>query len=87
MTKRFNATQINAELFWKFSKFLSENKKYANLTNDDRVAYMLIKDRYRYSLSNIGSIKIKTSMFISLLKNYDNFYTLEKTKLPALKID
>ena len=50
--QRYNATQINAELFWKFPKFLSENKKYADLSNDDRVAYMLIKDRYRYSLSN-----------------------------------
>lgn len=52
MAKRFSSTQINSELFWKFPKFLSENKKYAELSNDDRVAYMLIKDRYRYSLSN-----------------------------------
>lgn len=44
--------QINAELFWKFPKFLLENKKYEKLSNDARVAYMLIKDRYRYSLSN-----------------------------------
>lgn len=50
--QRYSSTQINSELFWKFPKFLSENKKYADLSNDDRVAYMLIKDRYRYSLSN-----------------------------------
>lgn len=50
--KRYSATQINAELFWKFPKFLLENKKYETLSNDARVAYMLIKDRYRYSLSN-----------------------------------
>ena len=50
--KRYSATQINAELFWKFPKFLIENKKYEKLSNDARVAYMLIKDRYRYSLSN-----------------------------------
>lgn len=50
--QKYSATQINSELFWKFPKFLSENKKYADLSNDDRVAYMLIKDRYRYSLSN-----------------------------------
>ncbi|QNQ82914.1 replication initiator protein A (plasmid) [Lactobacillus sp. PV037] len=50
--KRYSATQINAELFWKFPKFLLENQKYENLSNDARVAYMLIKDRYRYSLSN-----------------------------------
>lgn len=50
--KRYSAMQINAELFWKFPKFLLENKKYEKLSNDARVAYMLIKDRYRYSLSN-----------------------------------
>lgn len=50
--QRYSSTQINSEIFWKFPKFLSENKKYADLSNDDRVAYMLIKDRYRYSLSN-----------------------------------
>ena len=50
--QRYSSTQINSELFWKFPKFLSENKNYADLSNDDRVAYMLIKDRYRYSLSN-----------------------------------
>ena len=50
--QRYSATQLNSELFWKFPKFLSENRKYADLTNDDRVAYMLIKDRYRYSLSH-----------------------------------
>lgn len=50
--KRYSATQINAELFWKFPKFLLENKKYEKLSNDARVAYMLIKDRYRYLLSN-----------------------------------
>ena len=42
--KRYSATQINAELFWKFPKFLLENKKYETLSNDARVAYMLIKD-------------------------------------------
>ncbi|MEL4236853.1 replication initiator protein A, partial [Lactobacillus amylovorus] len=50
--QRYRSTQINSELFWKFPKFLSEHKKYADLSNDDRVAYMRIKDRYRYSLSN-----------------------------------
>lgn len=49
---RISATQVNAELFWKFPKFLLENDKYDDLSNDARVAYMLIKDRYKYSLSN-----------------------------------
>ena len=50
--KRYSATQLNSELFWQFPKFLSVNKKYVDLSNDDRIAYVLIKDRYRYSLSN-----------------------------------
>ena len=71
MQKRYSATQINAELFWKFPKFLSENKKYAGLSNDDRVAYMLIKDRYRYSLSNHW-IDEKNNVFV--------YFTIEDLK-------
>ena len=71
MQKRYSATQINAELFWKFPKFLSENKKYADLSNDDRVAYMLIKDRYRYSLSNHW-IDEKNNVFV--------YFTIEDIK-------
>ena len=44
--------QVQSELFWKFPKFLLENKKYASLTNDDRVAYIIIRDRFRYSQAN-----------------------------------
>ena len=69
--QRYNATQINAELFWKFPKFLSENKKYADLSNDDRVAYMLIKDRYRYSLSNHW-VDEKNNVFV--------YFTIEDLK-------
>lgn len=50
-TLYFSATQIQSELFWKFPKFLLENPKYRDLSNDDRVAYMLIRDRLKYSLS------------------------------------
>ena len=52
-------------------QFLSENKKYANLTNDDRVAYMLIKDRYRYSLSN---------NWIDKDKNVYVYFTIEELR-------
>lgn len=69
--QKYNATQINAELFWKFPKFLSENKKYADLSNDDRVAYMLIKDRYRYSLSN-NWVDEKNNVFV--------YFTIEDLK-------
>lgn len=48
----YNADQLGAEVFAKFPLFLLHNKKYAKLTNDDRVAYMVIKDRMKLSLSN-----------------------------------
>ena len=85
MTKRFNATQINAELFWKFPKFLSENKKYANLTNDDRVAYMLIKDRYRYSLSNNWIDKDKNVYVYFTIEELRQLLHVGKNKVTRVK--
>ena len=85
MTKRFNATQINAELFWKFPKFLSENKKYANLTNDDRVAYMLIKDRYRYSLSNNWIDKDKNVYVYFTIEELRQLLHIGKNKVTRVK--
>ena len=75
--RRYSATQINAELFWKFPKFLSINKKYVGLTNDDRMAYMLIKDRYRYSLSN---------NWIDKDKNVYVYFTIDDLKELAYRI-
>ena len=69
--QRYSSTQINSEIFWKFPKFLSENKKYADLSNDDRVAYMLIKDRYRLSLSN-NWVDEKGDVYV--------YYTIEELK-------
>ena len=85
MTKRFNATQINAELFWKFPKFLSENKKYADLTNDDRVAYMLIKDRYRYSLSNNWIDKDKNVYVYFTIEELRQLLHVGKNKVTRVK--
>ncbi|WP_254261703.1 replication initiator protein A [Lactobacillus helveticus] len=85
MTKRFNATQINAELFWKFPKFLSENKKYANLTKDDRVAYMLIKDRYRYSLSNNWIDKDKNVYVYFTIEELRQLLHVGKNKVTRVK--
>lgn len=50
--QRITADQLYNELFWKFPKFLLTNEKYKSLNNNDRVGYMLIRDRLRYSLSN-----------------------------------
>lgn len=43
---------LQGELFWKTPKFLLKNDRYANLTNDDRMAYAVIRDRFGYSEAN-----------------------------------
>lgn len=85
MSKRFSTTQINSELFWKFPKFLSENKKYADLTNDDRVAYMLIKDRYRYSLSNNWIDKDKNVFVYFTIEDLRQLLHIGKNKVTRVK--
>ena len=83
--QRFSATQINSELFWKFPKFLSENKKYADLTNDDRVAYMLIKDRYRYSLSHNWIDKDKNVFVYFTIEELRQLLHVGKNKVTRVK--
>lgn len=83
--QRFSATQINSELFWKFPKFLSENKKYADLTNDDRVAYMLIKDRYRYSLSHNWIDKDKNVFVYFTVEELRQLLHVGKNKVTRVK--
>lgn len=45
-------SHLQGELFWKTPKFLLKNDEYANLTNDDRMAYAVIRDRFGYSEAN-----------------------------------
>ena len=84
-SKRYNATQINAELFWKFPKFLLDNKKYEDLTNDARIAYMLIKDRYKYSLSN-NWIDEKDDVYVYFtIEQLKDYLHVGKNKIPKIK--
>jgi len=83
--RRYSATQINAELFWKFPKFLSINKKYVGLTNDDRMAYMLIKDRYRYSLSNNWIDKDKNVYVYFTIDDLKELLHVGKNKVTRIK--
>ena len=83
--QRFSATQINSELFWKFPKFLSENKTSADLTNDDRVAYMLIKDRDRYSLSHNRIDKDKNVFVYFTIEELRQLLHVGKNKVTRVK--
>ncbi|OCX10870.1 replication initiator protein A [Lactobacillus crispatus] len=48
----FQLNHLQNLLFFKMPKFLLKDDRYASLTNDDRMAYMLISDRFRYSEAN-----------------------------------
>lgn len=74
-----------SNILFKFPKFLSENKKYANLTNDDRVAYMLIKDRYRYSLSNNWIDKDKNVYVYFTIEELRQLLHVGKNKVTRVK--
>ena len=43
---------IQNALYFKTPQFLLDNEKYASLTNDDRMAYVVINDRFRFSEAN-----------------------------------
>ncbi|KRM07527.1 plasmid replication initiation protein [Liquorilactobacillus ghanensis DSM 18630] len=53
MTSNFyKAKEIYGETFYQLPKVLFTNSKYINLSNDAKVAYALLKDRFNYSIRN-----------------------------------
>ena len=58
-------------LFLKTPLFLLDNEKYASLTNDERMAYVVINDRFRFSEAN-GWIDEKGEYYI--------YFTIEALK-------
>ncbi|MHC5250404.1 replication initiator protein A [Enterococcus sp. LJL90] len=47
-----NIQDIYGELFFKFPKALLYGQKYKNLSNDAKIAYIILKDRLEYSIQN-----------------------------------
>ena len=51
-TNFYKVNELYVEKFYQMPKVLFTNPKYTNLTNDDRVAYSLLKDRNSLSIKN-----------------------------------
>lgn len=62
---------IQNALYFKTPQFLLDNEKYASLTNDERMAYVVINDRFRFSEAN-GWIDEKGEYYI--------YFTIEALK-------
>ena len=50
--KRYNTNDYYGETFYQLPKVLFTNKKYQAISNDAKVAYALLKDRFNYSIRN-----------------------------------
>ena len=48
----YKSKEVYAETFYQLPKILFTNKKYSKLSNDSKVAYALLKDRFNYSIRN-----------------------------------
>lgn len=76
---------IQNALYFKTPQFLLDNEKYASLTNDDRMAYVVINDRFRFSEAN-GWIDEKGEYYIYFtIEALKRNCILEKTKLSKLR--
>lgn len=50
--KFFNVNEVYSELYYQMPKILFTSEKYSNLSDGAKIAYMLLKDRNKYSVKN-----------------------------------
>ncbi|HJG94694.1 MAG TPA: replication initiator protein A [Enterococcus faecalis] len=76
--KYYYSEQVYSETFYQLPKVLFTNQRYKNISNDAKVAFALLKDRFNYSIRNHWIDKEKRIYFIftnqelmSLLNNQE----------------
>lgn len=65
----YKAKEIYGETFYQLPKVLFTNPLYKGISNDAKVAYALLKDRFNYSIRNNWVDENDNIYFISLMMN------------------
>lgn len=80
----YKADKAYGELFLQFPKVFLYSKKYKNLSNDAKIAYMVFKDRLQYSLKN-NWIDSENNVYF-IFTNEEICKMLGKSKPTVIKI-
>jgi hypothetical protein len=76
----YEADNVYGALFFQFPKVLMYGEQYRHLSNDAKLAYMVLKDRLEYSLRNNWVDEDNHIYFILPTKNWETYLTAPNTK-------
>lgn len=65
----YKSKEIYREKYYQMPKVFFTNEKYMDLSNDAKIAYMLLKDRFDYSVKN-NWVDSDDNIFLVLLQSF-----------------
>ena len=83
--KKYNTNEYYGETFYQLPKVLFTNKKYQNISNDAKVTYALLKDRFSYSVRNNWIDEENNIYFIFTNSQLMNMLNIHEGKLNKVK--
>ncbi|MCT3561012.1 plasmid replication initiation protein [Lentilactobacillus buchneri] len=84
-SRRYNTHEVYGETFLKLPKVFFSSNKYQSMSNDAKIAYTLLKDRFNYSVKNDWVDKNGDIYFIFTNEELMNLLNVHKDKVIKVK--
>lgn len=83
--KFYTTDEVYGETFFKLPKVFFTNPLYINMSNDAKIAYAILKDRFQYSIKNNWVNENKQIYFIYTNKELMSILNCHEGKLNKIK--
>lgn len=81
----YTANEVYAEKYFQLPKVFFTNEKYKKMSNDSKVAYAILKDRFSYSVKNKWVDKHNRIYFVFTVEELKNILNCAEGKVAKIK--
>lgn len=81
----YTANEVYAEKYFQLPKVFFTNEKYKKMSNDSKVAYAILKDRFSYSVKNKWVDKQNRIYFVFTVEELKNILNCAEGKVAKIK--
>lgn len=81
----YTANEVYAEKYFQLPKVFFTNEKYKKMSNDSKVAYAILKDRFSYSVKNKWVDKQNRIYFVFTVEELKNMLNCAEGKVAKVK--
>ena len=81
----YTANEVYAEKYFQLPKVFFTNEKYKKMSNDSKVAYAILKDRFSYSVKNKWVDKQNRIYFVFTVEELKNILNCAEGKVAKVK--